>query len=324
MSAFHAAVFGGGSVGLCLAAHFATAGARVSLLVRKGALEALRDAPIEVSGLLGDHSIPAGSIALCDAAAPSDDILRSDMLLLTTKAYDVEAALRPYSGRENSPPILLLQNGMGSAEIARDVMGPDVPVYSTAMMIGMARRSPTQVDVTAQSSPILCGSLLGDDTAPLDRMLSVAEQGFVPMVHDQSIRETIAFKLLFNSAMNPTGATTGQTYGQLLENPDSRELIVGLADEALAAFSSAYEYRPAENGRHYVDETLSSIVFPRSQDHRSSMFQDLQAGRKTEIDFLNGAIIRLAKKEGLAAIRHESIYQLIKACEASSSLRQVG
>jgi 2-dehydropantoate 2-reductase len=147
-------------------------------------------------------------------------------------------------------------------------------------------------------------------------MLQVARQGFVPMTLDDTIRDTISFKLLFNSCMNPTGAITRQSYGELLENAESRELIIGLADETLAAFARAYDYRPAENGKHYVDDVLSPIIFPRAQGHHSSMLQDLQAGRRTEIDFLNGAIARLARRAGLAAVRHESIIQLIKACEA--------
>lgn len=241
--------------------------------------------------------------------------MKSDMLVLTTKAYDVASALKPFAGQQSCPAVLLLQNGLGSEEIARDVLGPDIPVYSSAMMIGMVRRNPTQVEVTAQSSPILCGPLLADDTAPLESLMSLAENGFVPMKRDDSIRDTIAFKLLFNSCMNPTGALTKQSYGELLENTNSRDFIIGLADETLAAFASAYNYRPAENGRHYVDEVLSPIIFPRGQGHHSSMFQDLQAGRRTEIDFLNGAIVKLSARQGLSAIRHESIIQLIKACE---------
>ncbi|WP_416883022.1 ketopantoate reductase family protein [Marivita sp.] len=71
-----------------------------------------------------------------------------------------------------------------------------------------------------------------------------------------------------------------------------------------------------------VDDILSKIIFPRAQGHRSSMLQDLNAGRKTEIDFLNGAITRLAEEAGLPSARHESIRQLIKACEASGAFRQ--
>ena len=323
-NALHVAVFGGGSVGLCLAAHFAVAGARVTLLVRQSSLPTLDGRPIRVTGLLGEHTVPAGGVALCDALHPGPDVLAADMLVLTTKAQDVEAALAPFAGAVSCPPVLLLQNGMGSAEIARRVLGPGVPVYSTAMMIGMVRGAPGEVEVTAQASPINCGSLLGDDIAPLDRMLGVAAEGFVPMTYDPDIRETIAFKLLFNCCMNPTGALTGQTYGELLENPDSRALIVGLADEALAAFAAAWDYRPAASGQDYVDGTLDPLIFPRGVKHRSSMLQDLQAGRTTEVDFLTGAIIRLAAEQGLPAPRHDSILSLIRACEASGVLARAG
>lgn len=318
MSDYHMAIFGGGSVGLCLAAHYVKAGARVSILVRKTSLQTLQGQEIGISGLLGEHIISPGQFSLCDADAPGDDTLNADMLALTTKAYDVEGALQPFAKAGRCPPVLMLQNGMGSAEIARHVLGAETPIYSTAMMIGMVRNTPTKIGVTAQSSPIQCGSLLGDDTKPLERMLDLAEDGFIPMIHDPKIRDTISFKLLFNTCMNPTGAITGQTYGELLENQNSRNLITGLADETLAAFAAAYDYRPAESGRHYVDEVLSPIIFPRSQGHKSSMLQDLQVGRKTEIDFLNGAIVRLANQAGLEATRHQSIVDLVKACERES------
>lgn len=178
------------------------------------------------------------------------------------------------------------------------------------------------MDVTAQSTPILCGALLGDCEDPLKDMLPVADRGFVPMAHEPEIQEKIAFELLFNSCMNPTGALTGQTYGELLVNPDTRELIVGLANETLAAYAKAFDDRPADNGQHYVDAVLSKIIFPRGQGHRSSMLQDLQAGRQTEIDFLNGAIIRLADGEGLPSVRHKCISQLIKASEACKTAGQ--
>ncbi|MEL7179616.1 MAG: ketopantoate reductase C-terminal domain-containing protein [Pseudomonadota bacterium] len=144
------------------------------------------------------------------------------------------------------------------------------------------------------------------------------------MALDDVIRETILFKLLFNSCMNPTGAITKKSYGELLKNSHSRDVIIGLADETLSAYAAAYDYRPVDNGRHYVDEVLSPIIFPRAVGHHSSMFQDLEAGRKTEIDFLNGAICRLSESVGLKASRHEDIIQLIKACEPDSTLGQTG
>lgn len=315
LTTFHIAVFGGGSVGLCLTASFVKAGARVSLLVRERSLQDLREKEINVSGLLGDYTLAPEDLTLCDALHPTEDVLKSDMLVVTTKAYDVATALGPFAGKQSCPVVLLLQNGWGAQEIAQEVLGPDIPIYSSAMMIGMVRHNSTTVEVTAQASPILCGSLLGHDTGPLKRLLDFANDGFVPMQLIDEIRNTILFKLLLNSCMNPIGMLTKQSYGELLENTHSRELIVGLADETLAAFANAYNYKPAENGKQYVDKVLSPLIFPRGQGHHSSMSQDLQAGRKTEIDFLNGAIAKLSKQQGLRAIRHESVIQLIKACE---------
>ncbi|MFT5067419.1 MAG: 2-dehydropantoate 2-reductase [Yoonia sp.] len=317
MSNYHVSVFGGGSVGLCLAAHFAKAGARVTLLVRKTAMSALDNVPIEISGALGSHTIPAGAIAIADAAKPDDHVFQSNMLILNTKADDVEAALRPFAGSPTKPSVLLMQNGIGSAEITKNVLGSGVPVFSTAMMIGMVRLAPNKADVSAYAAPIGCGTLLDEKIGPLENLLNVAQHGFVPMIQDPSIHETILSKLLLNSCLNPTGALTGQTYGQLLEDPASRQLVVDLADETLAAFSSAFDYRPAKNGQHYVDEILSSIVSKGGGRHHSSMHHDIQSGRKTEIEFLNGAIIKMARKEGLLALRHEVVTQLIRAREAS-------
>lgn len=286
-------------------------------MVRERSLQDLYEKEIKVSGLLGDHTISPEALTLCDASHPTEDILKSDMLVVTTKAYDVATALGPFAEKPNCPAVLLLQNGWGAHEIAQEVLGPDILIYSSAMMVGMVRHSPTSVEVTAQSSPILCGSLLGHDTGPLKGFLGFANDGFVPMQFDDEIRKTILFKLLLNSCMNPIGMLTKQSYGELLTNTHSRELIVGLADETLTAFANAYNYRPAENGEQYVDKVLNPLIFPRGQGHHSSMSQDLQAGRKTEIDFLNGAIAKLSKHQGLRAIRHESVIQLIKACEAT-------
>ena len=208
-----------------------------------------------------------------------------------------------------------MQNGLGSAEAAREAIGPDTPVYSTAMLIGLQRHGVAEVRVNAHSGPIRTGALLEDDAQAILPLLEIAAQGFLPMVHEPNIRHTILAKLLFNSCMNPTGALIGRNYGQLLENEHSRGLISRLADETLQVFAAAADYRPAENGRHYVDGTLIPVVIPRSAPHRSSMVQDLESGRRTEIDYLNGAIVKMGREAGIATPFHESIVSLIHARE---------
>jgi len=311
-------VIGGGSVGLGLAASFALAGARVTLMVRPAAVEPLRTQPLTVAGMLGEHRLEPGRVAIEDADHPTQAARDCDVLVVTTKAYDVADALRPYAdpaAPARPRAILLMQNGLGSAEAAREVLGPDIPVFSTAMLIGLQRHGLNHVSVNAHSGPVRTGSLLDDDAQALAPMFETAARGFLPMVHEPNIRHTILAKLLFNTCMNPTGALIGRNYGELLQNEHSRGLIIELADETLRVYAAGNGYRPAENGRHYVEGTPVPVVIPRSASHRSSMVQDLEAGRRTEIDHLNGAIVRMGRDAGIDTPFHRSIVALIHARE---------
>ena len=311
-------VIGGGSVGLAIAANFALADAHVTLMVRAASIEALRNRPITVTGMLGEHSVEHNRIAIDDTDHPTEASLNCDVLVVTTKAYDVPSALRPYASAGSparSRAILLMQNGLGVAEAARAVMGPDTPIFSTAMLIGIQRQSATHVSVNAHSGPIRVGALLGDDTKAIAPLLEVSAGGFLPVVQEPNIRHTIFAKVLFNTCMNPTGALIGSSYGELLQNEHSRDLIAHLADETLRVFAVSTAYRPAESGRHYVEGTLIPVVIPRSASHRSSMLQDLEAGRRTEIDYLNGAIVKMGRDCEIDTPFHQSIVALIHARE---------
>lgn len=303
-----ATVIGAGSVGLAIAASLAVAGQRVTLLTRAGSVAALGDSAITVSGLHGDHTLPAGAVAIEDAACPSASARGCDMLVVTTKAHDIAAALAPFAGTAPPPGAALsLHNGVGASEAIRAALGPEIPVYASAMMIGLERQGLAHVASKAASSPINTGPLLGDATPPLERFVAAAQAGFLP------IRETVLFKLLFNTCMNPTGALTGLTYGELVTHPATRGLIERLAEETLAVLAAEHDYRPAASGVAYVRDKLTPIVLPRSAGHRSSMLQDIAAGRRTEIASLNGAIARLGRKNGIATPAHDSLIDLISA-----------
>jgi 2-dehydropantoate 2-reductase len=309
-------VLGGGSVGLAVAASFSQAGARVTLLARPASVAALSRETLSISGKLGEHSVPPGAIALAEAEAPPADARDCDVLVVTTKAHDLAAALGPFAAAPPGPrAVLLMQNGLGSAEVARAVLGPEVPVFSAAMYVGMQRQGLASVAVNAASSAVMVGSLLGDAPDAIAPVFEAATRGFLPVVHAPDIRDVVLTKLLFNSCMNPTGALTGRSYGELLENAHSRALITRLAQETLETYAAAFGFRPAPDGPRYVAETLHPVVFPRSAPHRSSMVQDIEAGRRTETDVLNGAILRLGAAHGVPTPSHATIVDLVRARE---------
>lgn len=314
MTVITATVIGAGSVGLGLAASLAVAGQRVTLLARATSVAMLRDAAITVSGMHGEHALPAGAIAIEDAARPSDAARACDMLLVTTKAHDIAAALAPFAGATAAPRgVLSLHNGLGASEAIRSALGPAIPVYASAMMIGLERQGLAHVAIKAAASPINTGPLLGDAAAPLERFVAAAQAGFLPIRVDPAIRETVLFKLLFNTCMNPTGALTGLTYGELVSHPRTLGLIERLAEETLAVLSAEFGYRPADSGVAYAQDTLAPAVLARSAGHRSSMLQDMAAGRRTEIDSLNGAVARLGRRNGIPTPTHDALIDLVGA-----------
>lgn len=314
MTSMNTTIIGAGSVGLAVAASLALAGQRVILLTRGEAIAQLRESAIGVSGLHGEHTLPVGTIAIENSSFPSHAARDCDMLIITTKTFDIAAALAPFISATPTPrAVLSLHNGIGASEAIREAFGPNIPVYASAMLIGLERLGLTNVAVKAASSPINTGPLLGDAIVPLETFIAATQNGFLPFRVDPSMRETVLFKLLFNTCMNPTGALTGLTYGELITHTATRALIERLAEETLAVLAVEYGYRPAQSGIAYARETLTSIVFPRSAGHRSSMLQDILAGRRTEIDSLNGAIKRLGLKNNIATPTHDTLIDLIAA-----------
>ena len=319
-------VLGSGSVGLAVAASCAHAGQRVTLLARGSTVPQLRSEGVRVSGVCGDHQIGPQRLKVGDADRPDAEDVACDILIVATKAYQVQEALKGLmhnAPRASMPPpapkaVLLLQNGWGSADEALAVLPPGVPVFSSIMMIGIERRSPTHVNVNVQASPVRVGTLFGAASDAVERMkgaVAHARAGFLPITYEDAIEPAILNKFLFNTCLNAVGALTRLTYGELVSNAHARRLITQVADETIRVVLAERQLSLAADGVSYVDRTLTPFVLPKAAAHRSSMLQDVEAGRRTEIDYLNGAVVRMGQARDLATPANDAVANLIRARE---------
>jgi 2-dehydropantoate 2-reductase len=315
-------VVGGGSVGMAMAATLALAGVDVVMLVRTSSMALLRRDGIGVTGVSGVHAVAPDSITIDDAQCPDVCSLECDVMIMATKAYQVAEVMTSIVSMTRDTPgprsVLLLQNGWGSADEARAIMPADVGIFSSIMMIGIERRSTTQVNINVQAGPVRIGTLFDGDSTAIQSLVAVAGQGFLPMVYEDKIEPAILNKFLFNTCLNATGALTGQTYGELIKNAHSRSLIIHLANETIRVLAATHGYQAAENGLHYVEAMLTPFVIPKAAAHRSSMLQDVEVGRRTEIDYLNGAVVRMGRSKGIATPFNEAILSLVHAAAAAS------
>src|ERR671926_1419456 len=101
-------------------------------------------------------------------------------------------------------------------------------------------------------------------------------------------------KLIFNAATNPLGALTRLTHGRVCERPDLRALVTGLVDEGKAV-AAAQGIELDADPEELIDHAARKDV---AYDHKASMLQDVEARRQTEIDFLNGGIVRFGQGHG--------------------------
>jgi 2-dehydropantoate 2-reductase len=317
-------VLGSGSVGLAVAASYAHAGQRVSLLARGKAVPQLRSEGVLVTGVCGDHRIDPQRLKVCDADRPDAEDVACDVLIVATKAYQVQEALTSLlrnAPRDMMPPpapkaVLLLQNGWGSAGEARAVLPPGVAVFSSIMMIGIERRSPAHVNVNVQASPIRVGTLYESPPELMRDAVQRGQAGFLPITYEHPVEPAILNKFLFNTCLNGIGAITRMTYGELVSNVHTRHLIKQVADETIRVVRAERQAEVAVDGDSYVEQTLTPFVLPKAAAHRSSMLQDVEAGRRTEIDYLNGAVVRMGQRHGVATPANDAIACLVRAREA--------
>ena len=120
-------------------------------------------------------------------------------------------------------------------------------------------------------------------------------------------------KVIFNAASNPLGALTGLTHGRVCERPDLRALVSGLIDEGKAV-ASAQGIDLDADPEALIDHAAKPEV---GYDHKASMLQDVEARRRTEIDYLNGGIVSFGARLGVPTPLNETIAALVRGIEAS-------
>ena len=120
-------------------------------------------------------------------------------------------------------------------------------------------------------------------------------------------------KVIFNAASNPVGALTGLTHGRVCERPDLRALVSGLVDEGKAV-AAAQGIVLDSDPEALIDHAAKPEV---AYDHKASMLQDIEARRRTEIDYLNGGIVSFGARLGVPTPLNETIAALIRGIEAS-------
>ena len=149
--------------------------------------------------------------------------------------------------------------------------------------------------------------------AEIERLADACTRAGMPTEAVADARGPQWRKLIFNAATNPIGALTGLTHGRVCEDRALRALVTALVDEGKAV-AAAQGIELDEDPETLIDYAARPDV---AYDHKASMLQDVEAKRETEIDFLNGGVVRFGHEHGVPTPLNEAVTALVKGLERS-------
>ena len=236
-----------------------------------------------------------------------------ELLVLFTKAPHTETALT--SVRHLIGPktwALTLQNGLGNGERLSRHIAPE------RILIGMTNwpadlRGPGQV-ASHGSGEVRFWSYNGEPGEMIDRIACVLSEAGFKCTADPAVMSAIWEKVAFNAVMNAVAAITGYSVGEMADRWELRELATDIIAEIVSVARAAGI--TLQSAR--ISQALE-FAYAHHRTHLPSMLQDLRAGRATEIDSINGAVVREAERLGLAAPVNATLTRLVRALERTAA-----
>jgi 2-dehydropantoate 2-reductase len=300
-------VAGAGSIGSLLAAHLAQVAEVTVLTRREEHAAALREQGLRVSGR-GDFT--AQLDATTDPAALPD----AELAILACKGTDLEPLAARLEGTLRHAAVMTIQNGLGAEEI---VAGHgEWPLLSSVTFMSGTRHGDAHIEYVLDTATWI-GPYRGTTEEDARRVAELVEAGGLKAEAFADLRPAQWSKLIFNATVNGVAALTSLPhdfhFAETEKPSDLGILVRDLVDEGKAVAAAA--------GVELHDDPWAMNVLATERGHRHfpSMLEDVDARRPTELESINGALVREAWRLGIDVPLQVAVYRLVKAREASYS-----
>src|SRR5215468_2602351 len=296
------AVMATGAVGGYFGARMAAAGHDVSFIARGTHLDAICRDGLKIESTLGDLHL--NDVKVTDDPRQSGP---ADVVLFAVKLWDTETACeqtRPLVG--SNTRVMTLQNGVDSIERLAPILGDDVIIGGATYIVTMIAK-PGVIRHTGPRAQVRCGRL--------DRRPDAVLAGYVQQMKAANIEIKLTDHMLLDiwkkfvllSGTSGITASTRQPLGVIRDDEDMRAFFYRLMHETIGVGRAAGVEFPPDFAAE-LDRWVAS--FPPTM--KASMANDLDAGRRLELDWLAGKIVALGRKYGIATPGHEAVYAILK------------
>lgn len=310
-------VYGAGAVGLGLASFLLNNNESVYLIGREPTVQSLKKYGLTRTGIFGNFSQPPKSIQ----AYPSlKDIPQKqfNFILVCVKSFDSDSAaldLSRFSGLfYKETKIILCQNGWGNAEIFMNYFTKKY-IYNARIITGFNRCNPHEIEVTVHADHVRIGSLFQEPNEKIFSLCEAISRGGLPCAVSENIQKDLWAKMLYNCALNPLSAIYKVPYGVLAQHERFRCIMDNIIREIFVVMRADGLETHWPNPKSYLKAFYNEMI-PNTASHFSSTLQDISAKKRTEIDALNGIIVKIARRHHIPVSFNRNIYQEIKAIES--------
>jgi len=272
----------------------------VSFLASGNRLARLREQGIVVNG-------KAYSIPVLDAGASHPP---ADLLIVAVKHYHLPQAIGEMKNAIGDRTIVVsLMNGIDSEERIGTVYGPEKLLY--AVVVGIdALRQGNAVTYTSQGKIFFGEKGSRGPSRRVEKVRELFDRAGINYVVPDDIVHDMWWKFMINVGINQASAVTGGNYGVFQRPGPARELMIASMGEVIVlAGKMGIELTENDVEKWYA------VLAGLGPEGKTSMLQDMEAGRKTEVEMLSGVVIALGRKHGVPVPINEDLYRRITAAE---------
>jgi 2-dehydropantoate 2-reductase len=297
------AVVGAGAVGCYFGGMLARAGVPVTLIGRAPHVDAINRNGLLIDGLQLHERVTVNASTDLTAAG------EARLVLFCVKTTDTETTARALIPHLNAASVVLsMQNGVDNAERIR--AASNIQAVAAVVYVAAAMTASGEVKHSGRGDLILGrtpSSPAGVDLGPIADLFNRAG---VPCRVSREIRKDLWIKMLMNCAYNAISALARERYGRIAADSNARDLMRRVIEEAVAVARTegvALDAAAMTSAAYTLGETMSGAL--------SSTAQDIERGRPTEIDSLNGYVVRHGTQAGVPVPVNQTLYTLVKLLE---------
>lgn len=301
-------VLGAGSLGCAIGGTLARAGEEVTLVHRRAE---------QVQAILSQGLLlrEGGSQTRVDVHAATDckGLGVMDLVIVLVKSFDTRSAMQGALNLVGPDTVVLsLQNGLGHEDVLAELVGAQ-KVLAGKTYVGGVLAAPGVVDAGTAGKETLIGELQAKGSARADRIAAAFNAAGLQTQVCEDIMGTIWDKLLINVATGALSGITRLPYGALYQIPQVEVCAVAAVEEAMAVARASGITLSYQRGVDAWRKAAAGLPYA----FKASMLQSLEKGSRTEIDFINGAVVHRGAALGVPTPVNATLVACIKGIEHS-------